>query len=1711
LKTLKKITIITAASAAFLVLLAFALLKTGVLTGSIKSAAEREAKKATGKEITIGRVELGLYNTVTLRDVTVPVGAVKDERGVFAEIGGVILRLSLADIITGKKNPVEALSTVIIDKPRILVERSGGTVNAAYFMESLGNTGAVTAAKASFPEIPLPVSKLLIENGTITYSDKDANVSTEVSMIKGSVGLSAKNRSLKVFLSGKTRPSIKRDLSVGGEYFFDKSFFTGSAVGKNSDVSYFVSLFAPKGPYEIKSGQFSFDVKVSGKEPDISKMDIKGALSMRGAVISLKNGPEFTGVSGDISLDNNKAELLGLDFSVYGGRGRIKGLAYEVMKRPRFEINMRVDSVDLQSVNPAMNGKMSALFDISGNTENIKAGGTVSSASALISGVPVQNFAALIRFGDNKAQLTGIKGSVMGGNLDGSIIAFAGRDGKINGNITLKKADLSKVRAKEKLSGTADIDLKVYGKASTPRFEALAASPEIKAGQYVFERVNVQAFYYTGSGYASVNASSGFGGYEKLALNAEAENAKEGFVLRNLSLSEGSAKILTASGKELPDGTLDFKASLIGADIGKLKLPALSGKNISGLVNAEASFTGTRKEPKVQVSLNSRALNVREKNYSLSSVISFHDDVLKITGFNLADTLRGSVNYSLRKKIFEFFADFKDFNGDIIAEASGMEWLSGSTINGNTVFRKTNNGYGGKAEITGVYEKGLYRNFELRTTGEAGKFDIQKAMIRQEKGKLEASGNFSFKNDTDIILDARGKMENYRLSDKAVIDCAFSAAGNAVIKEKSVETYTRLKAAGLKVNGRQEGDLDTNLRAEAGNYDFRFALGDAYLASLKFTGGADGIVDADIRLKDADLNPVFAALGADRKPLPKGSELRAGIKIKGPAETALFTADILQNQGLIKAHGRVSMKQGVKPDKAIGAALKYDIANVSLKDIGMIADAAFSEQGRLSGSGDFTLQEGRVKLKGDILAKTGRIAGIDYDDITGEYIFDNKRFTFKKMTMNYKKTLLDLSGSYVESSRKGEYDMFISPVFRNFRIQGNLLNGSAKFFGRLGTGKNTVLNGTLESEDFTFKKHKFRPFKLKVESGPESVSVVSLKGESTVNFRMDTDKNGAVIKEASITRNGEVMLNASGFSGKNGDLSLSFDGTGIEPQLVDELMDWGHKWKGVLNGNVKVTGVKGKSPSLVIAVNIKNGNVDGLDFDMADMLIHITDDWLNLSPLSPILITRNGYYDINVTGKVPVPMSEEAVEKLKGVPMDVKISIKEGDLSILKILGFIQDASGPVNAQLRMTGTKEFPSLSGKIDVTDGTVKLKYLFRELKHVYANLLISDNVVDIYELKGDTERGTLKIENLNEKKGGLMKFMKLSEFNWKITSLGDSVRFTDTAYLEFLRGDADLNLALTGPLESPFMQGTMHVHDFTYLYPIRTKSADGTEAPINDEDNFAKKIIWDIAVTGGDNVRYYSNYLNNYADIIIAPWQQPLKVQDKANTMKLTGNLRIKRGTYKYMNAEFLVDDLKESKITFDGDKKPVLDAYANTKFRRFKRYESPEMPIDLTVKFRVWGRVGDLKLDLSSEPTLGLNERDRLLYIMTFGSDINPNSSEFRAEDAAKLADAVASFWIKKGTEQIIGYTPFDVFNIKVDVSKFMQGSEPQKQSTPQVDSGGNTAAASKAEKTEAAVRAEIDMGKYLTDSLYVGYNLKLLDASSILPEETLDFQHTVEF
>jgi hypothetical protein len=223
------------------------------------------------------------------------------------------------------------------------------------------------------------------------------------------------------------------------------------------------------------------------------------------------------------------------------------------------------------------------------------------------------------------------------------------------------------------------------------------------------------------------------------------------------------------------------------------------------------------------------------------------------------------------------------------------------------------------------------------------------------------------------------------------------------------------------------------------------------------------------------------------------------------------------------------------------------------------------------------------------------------------------------------------------------------------------------------------------------------------------------------------------------------------------------------------------------------------------------------------------------------------------------------------------------------------------------------------------------------------------------------------------------------------------------------------------------------------------------------------------------------------------------------------LGISKGTYRYMNTELSMDDMKQSSITFDGDRKPVLDVNTTTTMYKFSLNKATgggiDLPngggstsmlsdsdtTDLTIYVRFWGRVGDIKLDVTSEPPL---DRNRLLYIMTFGKDADKDITK---DDALAYVDVLVNNIFKGGTEMIKGMVPIDYFSIKTtNLTALAGGSGPVKP--------GDT--------TRTAAAVEMGIGKNLGQKWYGEYKVKVNDptnqAGQLAVEHSLNAEYSID-
>lgn len=1713
---LKKVLIGILIIVVLLVAAAYAALKTGIFTSKVKEYAKSEIAKLTGKEIDIEKIEIGLINHVTIKNLSIPVKRHEKEGGEFINVDSIIFRFNIVDLFVYKRDIDKTLSHVIVQSPVIHIKKENGKFNIEDFVNSFTfAAGGTTVTADSAPKMSIPVSRVLIENGKVTYEDADRKFLADVSDFKGSVTYRQKSNSVRVYLAGKTESGDKRNLKIDYTYFLSGGSFKAELSFKDAQLKAWLPYALPEKNAAVNGGIFSLDLSAHGSELKPGKFKMKGNFSASNGSLFINGKTPVDGVSMAASLINDRVQVNQADFSVFGGRVSAKGGVRGIFNGLMYEGSLAMHDIDASQVNKdLMEGKIRGTVSVAGGKDAPVINGNIMWETGKLAGLSVKNLEASALFDGKVIELKEVRGSLAGGSIAGSgaiPLKPADKKSKYSGlSVLLGGFHMSEIFRDEGVRGKADLTLKMNGSLETPSGFALITSD--KADFNGTPAGNIKAKINITKNMASLDAGFDYADYKALSLAGKLE-FKEGQVqITGFSLKDKKQELAGIKGSYFSKAkTFDILSTITGISIPALGIKSLEGRAVEGLLNGSVTVKGTSDAPEIEAVMESSGLKIKSEPQALKARVVYGKDAVKITEFNFSDSAAGTGEFSIKKKIFSLNLGLKDFNGNILKELTGLDIFSNSRINGKAVIKKEKGGFGGAVNVAAAYTKGDYKSVDIEVTGENNEFIVNKIDITQKQGGLKMNGSAKVENDEALSVTIKGNLRDFILNKKAKITADFTDTQVLSVKDGKLETQTRFDMAGIYLNGERQDDLYVTMRSlDKTVPEFTLKMGDKYnvIASLIDDGGPQINLLAELRA--ADLLPVYALLGMRDKGLSQDTSITGKFELKGALNgNTAFSGSLAQKQGVTNVYGDVAFKKAVVGYTPQKVSLKYNLMNVDINEFARVFGDGFKETGRANGNGILSGKLDSLESGGNLMLTSGRLLDMPYDSINMNYGFKNKIISVSQLKFDYRNTYFTVYDSQFEVKETNSYQATVKTDMKDFVWKGNRLNGGLNFYGRIENFKGLKVDGSLSSENFMFKRHMFQPFVLKTYIDDTGISLKTSVGKSTLDALIKTADDRIVFDRITIDNEaGDRILSAAGFvMTDRGNSEMIISGDGVPPQMANDMLGWDHRWAGDLTGNVKISGNVKEGLGIAIMVTIKNGMVDDLEYDVVSGLVLVKGDWVDLSPVDPIVLVKTDKYTVKVTGKIPAPMSPESEEKMKGVPMNLRAVVKDGDLSMIKFIKFIDDASGPMNLDLNITGTKEFPNVSGKIEVTDASARIKYLFDNLTHVYANILIKDNVIDIYTLKADTgdgKKGTLKIENLDEKKGGTMKWIKPYELNWRVTSVGDKVRISDTPYMEFINGDADLDLAITGLLSDPNISGTMKIYDTRYRYPVKMKDKSGSPASV--KDNYAKHINWDVKIYGGENNYFYNDdYVNTYAQVYLKFGDNPIIMQGRANDTKIYGSVGISRGTYKYMSTDFQVDTMKESKVTFDGLMKPTLDVYATTKIRRIPLSNigggmdlpgavggkvGASEPVDLNINLHAWGRVGDIKMDVSSEP-YALN-RDRLLYILTFGKD---SDKAISADDAAQWGVALANAWIKGQIVNVKKIIPVSDIVVKVgDI-----------QATPEARGNSYTA-------SEGVIRGEIGFGQYITDDIYFNYLARLKEGRSLLDPGTitgLSFEHLI--
>ena len=299
--TKRKILFITLGIILLLGITAFILAKTGVFVRQFKNIIEVELTKALNREVTIEKIEGGIFDSIDLVNVRIAEKKeIKD--GVLIVIDKVSVKYSFRDIIFNKKQVIESLKGIELIRPSVLIEKNDeGSWNIIDFINSLP-----VAENPVFPEkLPITVSK-----GLIGIKDSKKKFNSSLRDIYGKLEFTGQGK-LSLKAGAKSFSSKKTNFYIDGLVDLKKKTSTLIVNGSDLDLAHYggyALLHLPPDKNEklsIQKGRFDFLANISE--------DIENGAS---ADILIKNG--------EVSFKDLKAGLSGIMTEVVFSKKSIK-------------------------------------------------------------------------------------------------------------------------------------------------------------------------------------------------------------------------------------------------------------------------------------------------------------------------------------------------------------------------------------------------------------------------------------------------------------------------------------------------------------------------------------------------------------------------------------------------------------------------------------------------------------------------------------------------------------------------------------------------------------------------------------------------------------------------------------------------------------------------------------------------------------------------------------------------------------------------------------------------------------------------------------------------------------------------------------------------------------------------------------------------------------------------------------------------------------------------------------------------------------------------------------------------------------------------------------------------------------------------------------------------------------------------------------------
>jgi translocation and assembly module TamB len=409
-------------------------------------------------------------------------------------------------------------------------------------------------------------------------------------------------------------------------------------------------------------------------------------------------------------------------------------------------------------------------------------------------------------------------------------------------------------------------------------------------------------------------------------------------------------------------------------------------------------------------------------------------------------------------------------------------------------------------------------------------------------------------------------------------------------------------------------------------------------------------------------------------------------------------------------------------------------------------------------------------------------------------------------------------------------------------------------------------------------------------------------------------------------------LRAQGTVDLRGQSEVEVAGLGLDASAVSTVARLRTPLVGTLDFTVQLSGDL-RDPTAGLALEARGFGVAGAQVDRLTAQAIYRDGFLDLEQL---LLEEDGQR-VRARGRLPLRLRQLDADP-QG-PVDFVASTERGDLGILRLLPFVQEADGPVEASLRVQGTVADPQMEGYVRAQGGRVKLSGLQPALQQVQLDLSFDHARAALRLFRAEVGGGAVEATGEARFDG-----LRLQGYRLQVSSRGARVELPP-----YLRAVVDGTAELTGTATGARVAGRL---------VLSSGELVAAAPPPGGERAAVVPVDLDLDLLAGDG-------LFVVAGPVRLQMGGGLHVGGALSRPALSGTVTGRGGEYRAFGTTFTVEEGVAVFQEFRGTQ-PVLSARATTRVG------------EVTVFVDLSGTPDQMQVRLRSDPEL---PHDRIVQLL----------------------------------------------------------------------------------------------------------------------------------